>query len=569
MKKIALLFTILSIMVCLLAISASAEVIIYDSYEEKTNLTYDAKELVTFDDGCSYPSYYIFSDSQSFETDYDWLKEKTGKSYSDANVVELCIPTGVITGGSFKSGSSFTKILKLNTGKTLTKTGGDFWHNKTLTHVTFGEGYTNAGLGTWFFTETNIEYVIFDDNSKVTTFPEKFFINMSKLKGIYLGASITNIGSGTFADTKAENIFLMNTPNDTEASEVYYFKSNLVEGNFYGLNMSPVTTIWVFPSEVNGIGTGWNIDNMVNLPKQFVFLTSNASSVTVNNTIGGTKLSSINIYFPNISSENAKSMSVLAKATYYFGVDAKKATYNGGWSAFTDMADNEHLYDPTKDETTKATCVEDGMSYERCFCNKIVASIVVEEAYGHSIDLSKGAKVVGVSYEDVTKEGTRLVKCANCESEVEDKAKPILSGYTGYSIPTNSDRKGITFGYNIDVNALNEYKSFNEDAEIGFVVAVDAFLVGAPLDDSGKANTSVVKAQIDGEYFRADFILSGDIWEKEVQINDSKVLASTVDFLMCAYSYNKNTGVQYIQSSVTELDKIERISYEKALSNVK
>ena len=59
MKKIALLFTILSMVLCLLAISVSAEVITLDSFEEKTNLTYDATELVTFDDGKSYPSLHL------------------------------------------------------------------------------------------------------------------------------------------------------------------------------------------------------------------------------------------------------------------------------------------------------------------------------------------------------------------------------------------------------------------------------------------------------------------------------------------------------------------------------
>ena len=97
-KKIALFLMIVSIITCLLAISVSAQVITFEPYEEKTNLTYDETEVVTFDDGCSYPSYYIFSDSSSFTTNYEWLNEKTEKSYSDANVVELCVPTGVVTG---------------------------------------------------------------------------------------------------------------------------------------------------------------------------------------------------------------------------------------------------------------------------------------------------------------------------------------------------------------------------------------------------------------------------------------------------------------------------------------
>ncbi len=572
MKKIALLFTILSIVICLFAISVSAEVIIYDSYEEKTNLTYDATELVTFDDGCSYPSYYIFADSTSFVTNYEWLNGKTRKSYSDAKVVELCVPTGVTEGGYFKKDSSFTSLLKLNTGKTLTKTNGDFWCNQTLTHVTFGEGYTNAGLGTWFFNGGKVEYVVFADGSNVTTLPSRFFANLSTLKGLYLGSSITNIGSGTFEEMGSSNVFLMNTPNDTEASEVYYFKSTLVEGNFYGFKTNATTIAWVFPSTVNGISSGWNIDNSENIPQNFVFLTSNASSVEVNDAIGGSKLNSKNVYFPNISSENATSISVVPKTTYYFGADAKKSTYNGSWGEFTEMSLAEHIHDTTRNEIQVPTCTEKGKLIAYCFCGLKIGAYDNEDALGgeHDLDVLNGAKITSIAYSDITKTGTKTVKCATCGTDVTLEANPILSGYEGYSTPVNSDRKGIAFGYNIDVKALNEYKSVDASFEFGFVAAVDAFLGNnAPLDDTATAISKVIKVKIDGEYNRAEFVLTGDIWDTEVEISENeKTLVSKVDFLMCAYSYSINNGVQYIQDSVDELKNIARITYEEAYSNI-
>ena len=65
MKK-TLFFTILLAGVLTFAFSlcASAQTIIYDTYEEKSILTYDPSELVVFDDGCAYPSYYIFENSE-------------------------------------------------------------------------------------------------------------------------------------------------------------------------------------------------------------------------------------------------------------------------------------------------------------------------------------------------------------------------------------------------------------------------------------------------------------------------------------------------------------------------
>ena len=570
-KKIALFFLIVSIITCLLAISVSAEVITLGSFEEKSNLTYDATELVTFDDGCSYPSYYIFGDSVSFTTNYEWLNTQTGKNYKDENVVELCVPTGVTTGGYFKKDSPFKSIVKLNTGKTLTKTNGDFYQNQTLTHVTFGQGYTNGGLGTWFFNGAKVEYVVFDDNSAITTLPTQFFANLNTLKGLYLGRSITNIGSGTFSNMGSTNVFLMNTPNDTEAPEVYYFKSSLVEGNFYNFKTNSATKIWVFPSTVNGIGAGWNIDNSVNIPQNLVFLTSDADSVVVNDAIGSSKLDTKNFYFPNISSENATKMSVVPKATYYFGVDAKKSTYNGSWGVFNDISSTEHIHDTTKDENKAPTCTEAGKLISYCFCGVKIGEYNTEDALGgeHNLDLSNGAKLLSVSYSDFTKAGTKVVKCAACGTDVTTSADPILSGYKGYSTPVSSDKKGITFGYDIDINALNEYKSIDNSVEFGFVVAVDAFLGdNAPLDNTVNSASNVIKVKIDGEYGRAEFVLTGDIWDKEVEISENeKLVVSKIEFLMCAYSYSSNNGIQYIQDSVKDLKDITRITYEDACSN--
>ncbi len=456
-RKIALLITMVGILVCLLAISVNAQVITFDSYEEKINLTYDQTELVVFDDGCTYPSYYIFIDSTAFETDYNWLNGKTGKSYSDSNVVELCVPNGVTTGGYFKKDSLFKNLLKLNTGKTLTKTNGDFYQNQTLTHVTFGQGYTNDGLGTWFFNGAKVEYIIFDDNSAITTLPGQFLANLNSLKGLYLGRSITNIGSGTFSNMGSSNVFLMNTPNDTEAPEVYYFKSTLVEGNFYNFKTNATTKVWVFPSTANGIGSGWNIDNSSNIPGKFVFLTSDANGVVVNDTIGSNKLSSTNIYFPNISSENATSMSLTPKTTYYFGVDAKKASYNGSWGEFTDMVDGDHLHDTANDKIIDVTCSKNGMSYTYCFCGKEMETKVTADALGHTH--ADGVAYVSINYNgNYLANGYYVYVCDRCQENYDDATAdaPALFVIRGYSNATGA----IMQSFQVNKEAIANYNKY-------------------------------------------------------------------------------------------------------------
>ncbi|MBQ3589944.1 MAG: hypothetical protein II980_05790 [Clostridia bacterium] len=496
-KKIALFFMIVSIFVCLLAISASAQTVIFDSYEEKTNLTYDATELVTFNDGYSYPSYYIFSDSASFTTNYEWLNGKTGKSYSDANVIELCVPTGVTTGGYFKNNSSFTSLLKLNTGKTLTATNGDFYQNKTLTHVTFGSGYTNSGLSTWFFNGAKVEYVIFDDNSAVSTLPSAFFANLNTLKGLYLGSSITNIGSGTFDKMGSSNVFLMNTPSDTEAPEIYYFKGSIVEGNFYGFKTNSATKVWVFPSTVNGIGSGWNIDGSANIPKSFVFLTSNANNVTINNAIGSSKFNTTNFYFPNISSENATNMSVVPTTTYFFGVDGKKTSYNGGFGTFTDMADSDHLRDITRDEVIDATCLENSATKTYCFCGKMLSTVYEENtALGHEHSI-----FLDLVYESFLKEGYHKYKCVRCD-DVKHIKEEALFTCLGYSVPMDNEG-GIAVGFLLNKNAIATYESAtSKSLSFGvFAVLKDRLGTNDVFDKNGNAVAGAISADIFGYEF--------------------------------------------------------------------
>ena len=491
-KKIGLFIIIVGVFACLFAISIGAQVIIFDSYEEKSVLTYDETELVTFDDGCSYPSYYIFGDSETFTTNYDWLKDQTGKIYSDARVVELCVPTGVETGGYFKKDSTFTSLLKLNTGKTLTKTNGDFYQNQTLTHVIFGQGYTNGGLGTWFFNGAKVEYVVFDDNSAITTLPTQFFANLKTLKGLYLGRSITNIGSGTFSDMGSTNVFLMNTPNDTEAPEVYYFKSSLVEGNFYNFKTNSATKIWVFPSTVNGIGSGWNIDNSSNIPKSFVFLTSDADSVVVNNTIGSDKLNTTNIYFPNISSEKAADMTVVPNTTYYFGVDAKKTSYNGGWGEFAEMVNGDHLREVIRDEKLDATCTSDRVVNTYCFCGVKISEVYEENtALGHD-----HTKFLGLMYESYLEEGSYKYQCTRCDDIKATKADALFT-CLGYSAPEFGEG-GIAIGFVVNHDSIDQYeKVTNSTVEYGvFAIVKDRLGENDIFDENGNITKGAISANI-------------------------------------------------------------------------
>lgn len=462
MKSKILLAVFMCLLVCLLAVSVSATVTTYDDEYAKLNkqiIKYNENELAVFDDGFVCPSSYIFADSESFTTDYSFLLAMTGKTYTDANVVELCVPEGVTSGGYFKNDSNFTKLVKLDTGKTLTKTNGDFWHNQTLKRVVFGTGFTNEGLSQYFFNGTKVEYVIFSDNSQMTTLPAQFFGSHTTLKGIYLGNTITKIGSGTFQNMGSSNVFLMNTPSDTEPSQVYFFKAAITEGNFYGLKTNATTKAWVFPKGVNGVGNDWNIDSMSNPPKNLVFLTDAQSGVTVYNTIGSTKLNTMNIYFPNMDSSNASSISCSANTTVFFG-DSKKITYNGSWGEAVDMSAAEHIYNPQADVNREASCSQGGLVATYCFCGN---SLTSEEtaALGH-LPYDNPFEIVYLN--GFLKKGESHFYCnrEGCKEIAIEEVNPVLTA-RGYSVTEASSglSMSITSGFALNKAELENYESVN------------------------------------------------------------------------------------------------------------
>ena len=501
MKRIHLFILTLIAMTFAFTIFASAsEVTTYTDAPEKSVLTYKETELVVFNDGFVCPSYYIFEDSTEFKTNYEWINQKASKSYTDASVVELCVPTGVLTGGYFKRDSSFTALKKLDTGATLTKTNGDFWNNQTLETVIFGKGFTNEALGAYFITGGKVTHIIFSDDSSVTTLPSQFFAGLTTLQGIYLGSSITNIGSGTFQNMGSSNVYLMNTPEDTQAPEIYYFKSILQEGNFYGFKTNATTTTWVFREEQKGVGSGWNFDSASNLPENLVFLTDATYTVTVQDAIGSTKMKIFNFYFPNIQSSEVTKMTVSPSSTYYFG-DSKKMAYNGSWQEASDMTTEEHIVQAPK--TTEPTCTENSKTIEACFCETI-KSVVENQgtALGHDYfddnncitdnlctrcdafelaSYTEHKKVESYSYDEgYDKDGLYLCSCEHegCRAidVLDGDEKSVLAPIVvslGYSVREVSlDR--ICVGFEINRSALAKYNAYlgeGNELQIGVMMA--------------------------------------------------------------------------------------------------
>ena len=164
------------------------------------------------------------------------------------------------------------------------------------------------------------------------------------------------------------------------------------------------------------------------------------------------------------------------------------------------------------------------------------------------------------SYTNYFANGDKLAICqnANCECgkeyEVVDTVAPIISRIKGYA--TSDDGKEITFGYDIDTDALAYYNELADTAlELGFVVAVNAYLDGAPLANDGTEATlakgKVVKTVTNAVYSSVDFRLTGK-WDNNVTIGDEETQLKYVELFIAGYIFDGT--VNYVNNEGSSAD---------------
>ena len=131
---------------------------------------------------------------------------------------------------------------------------------------------------------------------------------------------------------------------------------------------------------------------------------------------------------------------------------------------------------------------------------------------------------------------------------------PIISKIKGYA--TSEDGKEITFGYDIDTDALAYYNEITGKAlELGFVVAVNAYLDGAPLNSNGTEATlakgKVVKTATNAVYSSVDFRLTGN-WNDNITIGDEETQLKYVELFIAGYIFDG--AVNYVNNEGSSAD---------------
>lgn len=180
-KKLLLVAVIASLLVCALAVSASAAVTgsssseygtvtEYDSIGAKDKLDTASRVVLVNADGTysTYPAYYVLSNNLSASFDFSALNKSTGESYSNKSVVRIEFPNAITSiGGNMFNGC--TALVEIDLPSALTTVnGGAFYNCTNLQYIDgtdglliFPEGFKSIGANNAFYNCDKIKYVEF------------------------------------------------------------------------------------------------------------------------------------------------------------------------------------------------------------------------------------------------------------------------------------------------------------------------------------------------------------------------------------------------------------------------
>ena len=159
-----------------------------------------------------------------------------------------------------------------------------------------------------------------------------------------------------------------------------------------------------------------------------------------------------------------------------------------------------------------------------------------------------------------TNNGKKISACTNegCNVCTEIEVMPIFE-FLGFSIKMDETEKGITFGYNVDNEALLAYEEHQGRLEFGTVMAFSAKLNGNEPIANGEAaqiagcNIIMPKLRdsvVENEVSTIDFILRGanTLWDDETVLVGDKTLKDA-PIVLAGYTIDKDNNVTYFDAN--------------------
>ena len=451
----------------------------------------------------------------------------------------VIIPEGVenIEYGLFSSCTKLKAVKLPSTFTTSSDYGAMFGSCSALEFVQLSGGMDTIP-GSMFENCTSLKAISIPEG--VTTIKDKALRNCTSLQAIYLPSTLTTLGitstgtdKGVFYQSK--NIYFVQEPfevfnGDTligdsfvmpTKPDVYYMPSLLnFVGNSEFQNCNKINKVVVFPTGVTsvagcsqgafqGVGSSTSPVTIVFLGditaiqiKQNDATYSNISFVFANSAdkdlndvafaIGssGTNKKQTNTYMYFCAGNVVYDLSSFAAPN--------STAYTVQETDFTKSEGTTHFSDPRKAVVTPADCLNARAEDQTCFCGFDMPSVTIGSALGHEHDLTKGATITDILFENgYTANGCKEIKCARCDEKDYNSVVEALFNNVRYSVAEKGF--GICVNYNVNKDALAVCKDAGKAVSFGVVaIMADKVENNGPLANDGTVSTqkNVIAADV-------------------------------------------------------------------------
>ena len=514
-KKLFLAFLILTMLICIFALSVSAEEISTPSYDRTYTI-----------DGVSYPLWeqdsegnyhpliwYLNSENQMCSV---WADGKTNQdgAYLEIGCWESQLSKMTVhesDGSTYTSDLSFV-IVNLN-GVELTHKGElypiKYVHSKAfhtndtipsetelilnentvlnavflpdkLEHIGWSQGLTNTTAAFYSFNNcTALEYVEFHSNTVLddNTLNRGAFVNCSSLKAISLPDSIKVFGNAALADcTSLTAVYLPSSLTTfsgagnpfANSSNMYFVNEPFMMNSASDVPSRP--DVYYFPEGLTSFGAailGSNANKTVVISENVtshstkMFAGSGVETVVYLGNMTSFKLTleqttKLNVLMPNTTAQPTVSATgnTNGSSVYLCELNKSFAFDENSWKDAT-----VHIEDPSKSAVIKEpNCVENAWKNTYCFCGAYMGEVEISNSNNGGEHDLENAIVANIVYGDFTSIGTKVLKCPRCGAEdITGGEAPALFTCLGYST-SETDGTGISIGYRVDYDAIKTYK---------------------------------------------------------------------------------------------------------------
>lgn len=530
MKKLLLFFTLIAIVCCIFAITASAanipnwtEITEVSGMPDKSTFGADGKSGATsrvlMSDGITYPAYYICKDQISLSIDFSTLNSKATKAYTKSNIVRIEIPKGTTTVSAALSNqnSACPNLVSVEIPDGVTTISSLAFRSSNISNaIVIPDSCTT--IESYAFKGSQIVSVVIP--SSVTTFKEDSFSECPNLAEIY--CKCTKIPTKAFYnDDSITSIKLENTvtigenafcnPNDGILGITSLELPNtLTTISSYAFTRTRITSL-VLPASLTTIGNS-----------TFIGSTTLESVVVLGSILGAEMFSGCTALRELVLTNKFETFSSNALGstpanstfiTYYTGTDYSKIKGISSTTRFSSAKcyTYEDYIENSRNDTymiiydcNVCTVAFDGVHTEpvddrNCTTASVCtvcAEYTFKEALEHLI-------IESITYASFMEKGEHFIGCGNDGCEYgETTETDELFICQGYSIPENN-REGLVVSYKYNITAMSEYKRVTKNTVEFGVFAVLESKIGTNdlFKEDGSLTTKSICANLTDKVF--------------------------------------------------------------------